>query len=75
MSKVIIIQDCDLESYYQQTMNYLHAKYHNQYPTLRDSRSGQGECGHKGFSDPHGGDLSGQARLGDGSDCLGKTVF
>jgi hypothetical protein len=75
MSKVIIIQDCDLESYYQQTMNYLHAKYHNQHSTLQDSRSGQGECGHKGFSDSQMGDISGQARLGDGNNCLGKMVF
>lgn len=32
MPKVIIIQVDDLKSYYEQTMDYLHAKYHN-YPT------------------------------------------
>ncbi|MBM3143984.1 MAG: hypothetical protein FJ010_03230 [Chloroflexi bacterium] len=28
MTKVIIIQGGSLESYYEQTMDYLHAKYH-----------------------------------------------
>ena len=74
MPKVIILQDCDLESYYRQTMNYLHAKYHNQHSTLRDSRSAPGECSQQGFSDDQIGDTS-QARLGDGNDCLGKMVF
>jgi len=31
MTKVIIIQGGSLESYYEQTMDYLHAKYHT-YP-------------------------------------------
>jgi hypothetical protein len=30
MAKVIIIQGGSLESYYEQTMDYLHNKYHNQ---------------------------------------------
>jgi len=32
MTKVIIIQGNDLESYYQRTMDILHAKYHT-YPS------------------------------------------
>jgi len=32
MTKVIIIQGGSLESYYEQTLDYLHAKYHT-YPT------------------------------------------
>jgi hypothetical protein len=38
MSKVIIIPDSDLDKYYQETMNYLGAKYHGQH-----HRSGEGE--------------------------------
>ena len=32
MTKVIIIQGGSLDSYYEQTLNYLHQKYH-QYPS------------------------------------------
>jgi hypothetical protein len=32
MTKVIIIQGGSLESYYEQTLNYLHQKYHT-YPS------------------------------------------
>ncbi len=28
MTKVIVIWDCSLDSYYEQTMDYLQAKYH-----------------------------------------------
>ena len=36
MTKVIIIQGGSLESYYEQTMNYLQNKYHNYYSSLPD---------------------------------------
>ena len=36
MTKVIIIQGGSLESYYEQTMNYLLAKYHNYEPNFLD---------------------------------------
>ena len=35
MTKVIIIPEEDLDRFYKRTMNYLHAKYHNQPTTLR----------------------------------------
>lgn len=37
MTKVIIISDGNLDSFYEQTLQYLHDKYHN-YPTSLSSR-------------------------------------
>ena len=36
MTKVIIIQGGSLDSYYEQTLNYLHQKYHNYPSNLKD---------------------------------------
>ncbi len=74
MTKVIIIQGGDLESYYEQTINYLRAKYHQHHSNLLDLHVSANERGRQGYYEGQASEISAQANAGTESCSLGKMV-
>ena len=51
MTKVIILENADIENYYRATKNYLLEKYHNLPTNIPDRTYTQDECDAVGFYD------------------------
>ncbi len=73
MTKVIIIQGGSLESYYEQTMNYLHAKYHNYPSNLLDLHVCPEERSRQSYYEAQARQIAAGASA-DGGVPLGKMV-
>jgi hypothetical protein len=73
MTKVII-QGGSLESYYEQTMNYLHAKYHNYPSNLLDLHVCPEERSRQSYYEAQARQIAAEANV-DGNISLGKMVF
>jgi len=74
MTKVIIIQGGSLESYYEQTLDYLHAKYHTYPSNIPDHPVSEEEISIMGCFEK----LAQNAAAGydyDGSVPIGKLVI
>ncbi len=74
MSKVFIIHGGSLESYYEQTMAYLHAQYHTYPSGLLDLPSSAEQTGPMGNSEMLARNIVDQAEI-DNSIPLGKLVI
>ena len=73
MTKMIIIQGGSLESYYEQTLDYLHAKYHTYPSSLYDQRRSSGDAGQMGYYEKLAQYIASEAEI-DGSIPSGKMV-
>lgn len=74
MTKVIIIQGGSLESYYEQTMDYLHAKYHTYPSNLLDTYASSEDTSRMGYYEKLARNIADEAEL-DASVPLGKLVI
>ncbi len=73
MTKVIIIQGGSLESYYEQTLDYLHAKYHTYPSNLYDLPNSSQDSSQMGYYEKLAQNIASEADI-DGSVPLGKLV-
>ncbi|MBL7164613.1 MAG: hypothetical protein ISS57_18655 [Anaerolineales bacterium] len=73
MTKVIIIQGGSLESYYEQTMDYLHAKYHTYPSNLLDLPISPEDASRMGYYEKLAQNIAAEADIDD-SVPLGKLV-
>jgi hypothetical protein len=74
MTKVIIISDSSLDSFYEQQLQYLHDKYHN-YPTsLSGNPISDAEAARISYYDSTARHASRGLKI-SGDVKLGKTVF
>ncbi|MBL6981231.1 MAG: hypothetical protein ISR58_08570 [Anaerolineales bacterium] len=74
MTKVIIIQGGSLESYYEQTLEYLHAKYHTYPSNLYEQPSLSEGSSQMGYYEKLAQNIAAEADI-DGSLPLGKLVM
>lgn len=74
MTKVIIIQGGSLESYYEQTLEYLHAKYHTYPSNLYEQPSLSEGSSQMGYYEKLAQNIATEADI-DGSLPLGKLVM
>ncbi len=74
MTKVIIVQGGSLESYYEQTLDYLHAKYHTYPPNLSGPSVDPDTAAELGCYERLAQNLAAEADI-DGSIPLGKLVI
>ncbi len=73
MTKVIIIQGGSLESYYEQTLEYLHAKYHTSHSNLFTSRTSKEDTCRAGYYEKLAQNIATQTGI-DGNVPLGKAI-
>lgn len=74
MTKVIIIQGGSLESYYEQTMDYLHAKYHTYPSNLLDLPCSAEDASKMGYYEKLARNIADEAEI-DGRVPIGKLVI
>ena len=74
MTRVIIIQGGGLESYYEQTMDYLYAKYHNYPSNLPNLPISGEELSEMGYYEKLARKIADEAEF-DGSIPIGKLVI
>ena len=63
-----------MESYYEQTMDYLHAKYHSYPSNLLNLPTSQDDESRMGYYEKLAGNIASEANF-DGSVPLGKMVI
>ncbi len=73
MTKVIIIQGGSLESYYEQTLDYLHAKYHTYPSNLYDQGKSSVDSDQMGYYEKLAQNIAAEADIG-GSIPSGKMI-
>lgn len=74
MSSVIIMQGNSLESFYDQTMDFLHAKYHSHSPDYPDFNFDDGMVSEMGYYECMADDIDEKKSYGRGVP-LGKLVI